>query len=318
MSVRDVRNMGSSLSRIHQLPRLETINLTFHPIYGVYGGTDLGQRPATVQESIFRALAASFDVRAPSELTSLSLHNLRTLDPPALEIIPYHTILPTLRRLHLSVLADRDPDTSKHPAHWRYFWRTLFSPIPAVPIHTQFALTELTLHSREYVGAPSGLSIRELHFPRLSMLSLGKIVFDLTLGAEVFILRHAGTLSRLELLDCKVLMSKNTSLSPPSSTAITTGMELSPSPYWDRIWDRFAADLTALVTLFVNELHDKLTLPCHRTSQGIRYVHYSETSESYELIDGNELLIAADLAALQRFDMTVAARARSKEKCVES
>ena len=90
MSVRDVRNVGSSLSRIHQLPRLETINLTFHPIYGVYGGTDLGQRPAAVQESIFRALATSFDVRAPSELTSLSLHNLRTLDPPLSKL--YHTI----------------------------------------------------------------------------------------------------------------------------------------------------------------------------------------------------------------------------------
>ena len=316
MSVRDVRKAGSSLSRIHQLPRLETINLNFHCIYSTYGGTDLGRHPAAVQESIFRALGTGFDVRAPSELTSLSLHNLRTLEPPALELLPYHTILPTLRCLHLSVLADRDPDTSKHPAHWRYFWRTLFFPIPAVPIHTQFALMELTLHSNEYVGAPSGLSIRELHFPRLSVLSLGKIVFDPTLGAEVFILRHANTLSQLELLECKVLMSKNVSLSPPPCTTVTTGVELSPSPYWDRIWDRFAADLTALVTLFVDELHDERTY--NRTSLGIRYVHYSETSEEYVLIDGNESRIAADLAALQRFDMTVAARARSKERGVES
>lgn len=64
----------------------------------MYGsGVDLdGQRRVALQDSILRALAAtSFDVRVPSELASLSLHNLRTSGIP-LETFPLKTILTTL------------------------------------------------------------------------------------------------------------------------------------------------------------------------------------------------------------------------------
>lgn len=309
-----IRELESLFSRIHQLPRLETINLTFDPIYDKYSNVDLDDRGcASLQELILRALSASFGVRAPSKLTSLSLHNLRTSDPPALETFPFHTILTTLCRLQLSVLFDSIPIPSTFFARWRHFWSTLFPHMPAVPVQTQTSLTELTLHSDEYVGAHCGLSLRELHSPHLTMLSLRSIVFDPSLGAEDFILRHAGTLARLKLLECKVLMSANRFPSPSPCTTVTTDVKLDPSPYWDRIWDRFAIELTALVTLYVDEPHDNRGF---RTSKEIRYVHYR--SPHYRLIYGNESRIAADLAALKRFYATVAARAQSKEKYVES
>jgi hypothetical protein len=326
MSVRTnaTPELESLLSRIHQLPRLEIINLKFNHVYkksryrNVDVDLDTGGR-FTLQESILRALAASFYVRAPSKLTSLSLHNLRASDPPALETFPFQTILTTLRRLQLSVLFDRAPDPSTFPARWRHFWSTIFPRMPAVPIQTQFSLTELTLHSDVCVGTHSGLSLRELHFPRLSALSLGKIVFDPLLGAEEFILRHAGTLSRLELLDCKVLMSENRFPSPSPCTTIATDVMLDPSPYWDRIWDRFAAELTALVMLYVDEPLDNPRRSC--TSQDFRYVHHRPEEPEYEMyvmIYGDESRITADRAALRRFYMTVAASAQSKEEPVES
>ena len=308
-----VRELESSLSRIHQLPRLETINLTFDPIYNNYSNVDLDHLGCdALQETILRTLSASFNIRAPSKLTSLSLHNLRTSDPSALETLPFQTILPTLRFLHLAVLFDSLPNPSTFLDRWHHFWSNLFPRMPTVPIQTQLSLTELTLHSDEYVGTHSGLSFRDLYSPRLSILSLRGIVFDPSLGAEDFILRHAGTLSRLKLLECKVLMSANRFPSPTPSTTIATDVELSPSPYWDRIWDRFAEELTTLVTLYVDEPHDNGGV---RTSKEIRYVHYRPGRfREYMLIYGNESRIAADLAALKRFYVTVAARARSK-KC---
>jgi hypothetical protein len=310
-----IRELESSLSRIHQLPLLEAISLRFNPVYKTCSDADLdGQGRAVLQASILGALATSFSVCAPSKLTSLSLHNLRSSDPPALETFPFQAILASLQRLQLSVLFDCASVPSTFFARWCHFWSNLFPHTPAVPIQTQLSLTELTLHSDEYVGALCGLSLRELDFPSLSVLSLRSIVFDPILGAEDFILRHASTLARLELLDCKVLMSANRFPSLSPCTTMATGVELGPSIYWDRIWDRFAAKLTALVMLYVDE---PLENPMHSCTY-FRYVHRRvETYEKYVLIYGDESRVMADHAALQRFYITVAASARSKEGRVE-
>jgi hypothetical protein len=67
-----ISELACSFSRVHQLPRLETLNLMF---YGKWLDPD-GKCRLPVQESILGALAASFSIRAPPTLTSLSLHNL--------------------------------------------------------------------------------------------------------------------------------------------------------------------------------------------------------------------------------------------------
>lgn len=59
------------------------------------------------------------------------------------------------------------------------------------------------------------------------------------------------------LTDCPRHPIKNT-------TFATTDMELRHRPYWDRIWDCFAAELTGLLTLYVDECHDDREYRVHR------------------------------------------------------
>jgi len=285
MSVRTsaIHELASSFSRIHLLPRLASINLTF---YGKWHNPD-SKGSLVLQASILDALVASFGVRAPSKLTSLSLHNLcsSVFSSPALDSSPFQTVLMTLRRFH--------------------FWGTLFTCIVLAPM--QASLTELTLHSDAYVGASSGLSFRELHFPHLCALSLRNLIFDRSIGAEDFILRHAVTLARLELLMCKLLNDADSShsTSPSSSTTSKADEESSDGPSgWDRIWDRFEAELTALVVLHVDERRrdpwGNATLEC-------RYVDPGPCVSFWEA-DAPEPRNVADAEALRRFRMTVAAR----------
>ena len=59
--------LGSSFSRIHQLPLLETINLKFFRAHGHQLDSNNEGR-LTLQASILGALAASFSFRAPPKL----------------------------------------------------------------------------------------------------------------------------------------------------------------------------------------------------------------------------------------------------------
>ena len=86
----------------------------------------------------------------------------------------------------------------------KHLWSTLGAKV-FVP--TQQTLTELTLHSKMNVGASSGLPLASLSFPCLRALSLRNVVFEPSAGIENFILRHAATLTRLELLTCKLAIN---------------------------------------------------------------------------------------------------------------
>jgi len=166
---------------------------------------------------------------------------------------------------------------------------------------TQDSLTELTLHSDTYVGVLFGLPFASLYFPHLRGLSLGKFVFEPSLGAEKFILRHATTLARLELLECKLPIDSDTFDPPP--TALANDVESIPmSKSWAVIWGRFAAELTALLALHI--------------SWGVsgRYVRLVETM-FYREVYVREPLNVADDTAIARFHIPVAAR--SKAVCGE-
>ncbi|KAI9433403.1 hypothetical protein H4582DRAFT_994631 [Lactarius indigo] len=242
-----VHELASSLSRIHQLPRLETINLTFYPSYG----NRIDRGGFALQSSVLGALASSFSVRAPN-LTSLSLHNLRlcTLDLSPLESPSFQTVLTVLRRFQLSVLFDGAPGSDTDFQRWCNFWCTLCPRRILAPM--QHSLTELTLHSEANVGALSGLSFSGLHFPHLCALSLRMIVFEPSVDAKQFIVRHATTLARLELIACKLPLGPDISL-PPSPTSRTRDDPSSEPDIWERIWDQFSVELTALVVLHVEE-----------------------------------------------------------------
>ncbi|KAH9008654.1 hypothetical protein EDB85DRAFT_2283598 [Lactarius pseudohatsudake] len=238
-----IHELADSFSLVHQLPRLETINLTFCPVSDDSLDPNGGGRLA-LQASILDALAASFSVRAPPNLTSLSLRNLRILDHLPLESPSFQTFLTPLRRLELSVFINRGLEPETFPASWCHFWSTTFPRMVPAPTHN--SLTELALHGGTPVGASAGLSLAALHFPRLCALSLRDLVFEPSVAVEPFVLRHAATLARLEILWCALPTGTDTHLS-------LSGSEES-SPCWERIWDRFAAELTALVELHVDSL----------------------------------------------------------------
>jgi hypothetical protein len=300
-----IDELASSFSRIHQLPRLETIKLNF---YGKWHTSDSEGRLA-LQESILGALAESFSVCAPSKLTTLSLHNLNPSVLSSLDSPAFQTALTALQNLELFIIVDHSLAALDH---WVHFWglcpHVVLSP-------TQHSLTGLTLHSGAYVGSSSGLSLRALHFPHLRELSLCNLVFDRSVGAEDFILRHAATLLQLGLIMCKLpfhidTLSLSTSTSPSQFTTPARDEESSNGPgFWDRIWDRFAAELTGLVSLYVDERRRD---PWGNASLECRYVDPG-TAVSYLEVDAPEPRNTADAKALQRFGMTVAARSE-KEK----
>ncbi len=170
----------------------------------------------------------------------------------------------------------------------------------------QHTLTALTLHSQTSIGASSGLSLASLHFPDLRTLSLRNFIFDPFIGTENFILRHATTLKRLELLSCKLPIHN-----------IIAFLSLSPTPTqnasvpeygrWDLIWDRFAVELTALVSLNVDERHRDLQ---GHFGPECRYV---DSKRPFPWVVNYEITHPAPTdtangAALERFRDVVAAR----------
>ncbi|KAH9173973.1 hypothetical protein EDB89DRAFT_646711 [Lactarius sanguifluus] len=286
-----VRKLASSFSRVHQLPRLETINLTFYPRYGNRRHTNQQDRSSlTLQSSILGALSSSFSVRAPN-LTTLSLHNLRISDLSPLESPPFQTVLTTLRHFQLSPLSG-PPDPFAVDDRWSHSWGTLRSRM-LTPM--QHSLTELTLSSDADIGALSGVSFAALRFPRLCVLSLKRLVFEPSEGAQNFILRHAATLVRLELFMCKLPTN-------PIIFFIPSLLFLNPRvDTWERIWDCFAAKLTALVSLHVDEFYDEWD---SEFRYGLQDISILDNWNPYAYARRN----TADAAALRRLRMTVAAR----------
>jgi len=189
-----------------------------------------------------------------------------------------------------------DPDTVFD--RWCHFWGTLCPHKVLAPM--QHSLTELALLSDTNFGAFSGLSFAGLQFPHLCALSLCRLVFEPSVGAQHFILRHTATLARLELFTCKLPISINIFLPPSPSTALAQDEESSSGP-WEGIWDRFAAELTALVSLYVDECRVAW-------SSDFRYVLPDPETMTYKGIMAPARRDAADAAALRRFHMTVTAR----------
>ena len=291
-----IGELACLFSRVHQLPRLETINLMF---YRRWSGSDSKGHIHLLEQSILGALAASFSIRAPPRLTSLSLHNIYPSVISSFDSPPIQTVLKTLRHLQLFMILDMNAPLD----HWYHFWGALCPRIFLAP--TQHSLTELTLQSNVYFGASSGLSLRELDFPRLCALSLCNLVFDRSVGVEYFVLRHASTLARLELLKCKLPIDRNKQLPIPDPSTILARDDESGFGLdcWCGIWDRFAAELTTLIVLRVDERRPNLWVGA---SSECRYV--SSGPCAYWEADVSESRNVADTEALRRFQTTVAAR----------
>jgi hypothetical protein len=154
----------------------------------------------------------------------------------------------------------------------------------------QHTLTEFALHSNVYVGASSGMSFAGLHFPHLCTHSLRNLVFDASVGADFFIVRHASSLLRLVLLSCKL----------PAHRGIT------PSDGWNSIWDRFAVELTALVSLHVDNPECSYVYVGHNPE--FQSFDNASPNISFFLHCARQSRDATDFEALKRLRSVVTAR----------
>ena len=311
-----IPELADSFSRIHQLPRLEAIKLTFFPVDTHDSELDWDvEGRYTLQASILTALAASFSIRAPTGLISLSLHNLRTYGGALALPLSFQTVLETLRCFQLSVVyAHGNTAFFNWLDFWRIFPHAVLSPM-------EQSLTRLTLHNDRLIGASSGLCFTGINFPHLCTLSLSRIVFEPSVGVESFILRHAATIARLELIACRLsiidgnedrLPSPSSSLSSPLSPPTLHKAEesiLRPA-YWGRIWHSFAVKLSALIALHVDERDKNRSYSrpfvCRYVRPGLEL--------SYMEFLSNAPLNEADSAALQRLHLTVAARSEGMHR----
>ncbi|KAF8266157.1 hypothetical protein EI94DRAFT_1701975 [Lactarius quietus] len=291
-----IPELASSFSRVHQLPQLETIDLTFFPADGHWRDDDFEGR-LTLQSSILGALADSFGVRVPAKLACLSLHNLHSSGVTPLESPPFQTVMKNLRFLQLFVI-DSDNVRIGPDNPLVHFWGTFCRRQVLVP--TQESLTELTLHSLKVIGAAFELSLAELHFPHLCALSLCKIVFEPSVCAENFILRHAATLTRLELIGCMLPIYTDM-----ITVQVASDGELMHRPtYWGPIWESFAMELIALV-----KLHIDVIMPIDSSHNEYWYVRPMHAN-FYRLARPPSYIAEVDAAALERLHMTVAARSK--------
>ena len=115
------------------------------------------------------------------------------------------------------------------------------------------------------------------------------LVFDASVGADFFIVRHASSLLRLVLLSCKLPAYRSTPLNG-----------------WKGIWDRFAVELTALVSLHVDNPECSYVYVGHNPDFSITYLSGPNLSFSLDCIYPSR--DAADFAALERFHSVVTAR----------
>ncbi|KAG2366355.1 hypothetical protein BDR07DRAFT_1396272 [Suillus spraguei] len=131
-------------------------------------------------------------------------------------------------------------------------------------------------------GAYHSLATRlsSFYYPSLKSLVLENIIFDHTPsfdGVEEFVLRHKDTLQRLELQSCACYV-------PDPATIIRQ---------WSAIWQRWAAELTNLTELVVNNSDCRYVL--FDADRG--YIPHGEVSTSVSENDSSSLQVFKDSIA---------------------
>ncbi|KAI0047353.1 hypothetical protein FA95DRAFT_1559193 [Auriscalpium vulgare] len=217
------------VSLLRTLPVLQSLSMRFPS----------GLPDFELQHAVLEALKASPNsVACPlPALRNLSLQNVHHGHPsPFVDVLSCANPYPHLTHLFLST-----PPCFYTPSKVTEFWMQGVLPVLRCCSAT---LTALTLKSVEEIGFPT-VVFDGIYFPHLTNLSLARVLFDEKTGTEGFILRHAPTLSFLELIGCKAVM-------------ITDMPTPGPSYTWEKIYKSFALDLQSLSILVISPdtMHD--------------------------------------------------------------
>ncbi|KAA1478186.1 hypothetical protein DENSPDRAFT_845377 [Dentipellis sp. KUC8613] len=215
---------------------LSTVKLIFYPYY-VEESWDDDTTPSAqlrVQHAILDGLARA--AAAGLSLHTLVLLNLSAVPSPVFDEPSFAALLAPLRILHIDTISGLTE--GDYPMdEFAEFWESSMTDRLLPPAGPDAPLESLTIRSEDDVGLQPWFTFGDRSYPRLVELSVTHIMFDGSDGGiEDFIVRHAGSLRRLEIKDGKI--------------GIEQGEE-GPTQFWAAIWTRLRETLTELEELVV-------------------------------------------------------------------
>ncbi|TFY54224.1 hypothetical protein EVG20_g9796 [Dentipellis fragilis] len=217
---------------------LSFVKLIFYPDY-VEESWDDDSGPSA-QLRVQRAILGGFACAASAglRLHTLVLLNLIAVHSPVFDEPTFATLLAPLHVLRIDIISGYTEGNFPLDK-FSEFWETSMTDRLLPPAGPEAPLEVLTIQSQEDVGLQPWFSLGDRMYPRLAELSVTHIMFDgLDGGVEEFIVRHAGTLRRLDIKNGKI--------------GIEQGEE-GPTQFWAAIWTRFRETLTELQELVVGE-----------------------------------------------------------------
>ncbi|KAJ7810760.1 hypothetical protein B0H14DRAFT_2862146, partial [Mycena olivaceomarginata] len=186
--------LGIVFSGLSQFRNLKILRLNFHRKFRE--NDPKSPTHYLLLEQIFAALASN---SAAPLLVSLALNNLIAIPDNIYAQDHFHRLFRSLQELDISVLSD-----------WQGYYDPLLGEFwdESVPhmVRNATAVTALTIHGDQAVGAAPAMSFEDMFLPQLSSLVLHQFAFqdDLDMDVVKFILRHKATLARLELHGCSI------------------------------------------------------------------------------------------------------------------
>ncbi|KAF7305314.1 hypothetical protein HMN09_00783000 [Mycena chlorophos] len=200
--------LAAVFAGLHKFPNLSSLRLRLH---GQWLEKYLNEAPEEpthfylVQLRLFQALASNLNPLP--KLVSLTLVNVIGADHEIYKDPRFFDVFRSLEHLEISVLYGIGSSAVTHTSYYiedpiKRFWKDVVRVLSNAP-----GLTSLVLRSDHPVGSDPPIPLGDIHFPRLQSLVLQMFSFipkDPHSDVLPFILRHASTLTRLELRDCAV------------------------------------------------------------------------------------------------------------------
>ena len=219
-------SLASSFARIHELPNLKSLTLSFPCLTGNLTSME----PLRLQWTILSVLSS----RSPlPSVTSVNITGMTALYHPVYDLPSFRSLFGSLTSLSIGAAISHDLAEPQFRDPFIKFWEETFQHRMLGSV--SHSLTSLKLSSSSFVGVVPRLDFSQVNFPALELLSLKRILFNMDTHIEDFIVRHKGTLRTLWLMDCKIAI-------------LGSFEEPEGAPHrWSHIWARFAKELGALV-----------------------------------------------------------------------
>ncbi|KAG8216295.1 hypothetical protein J3R82DRAFT_6356 [Butyriboletus roseoflavus] len=218
---------------------LESVVLNFWPSFRSQHGTEIHEHPFWFTDRQVAVLHAVHHAIKSSCIRSLRLNNVVLRSPACYDFVSSVTNSP-LHHFSMSVVANSELGA------WSGSKALNGSISSLLPVSND-NLKSLVLRSPEGLYHSLNTQLRSSHYPALETLVLENIVFDPTPsadGIEEFIIRHKGSLRRLELRSCA-------SYVPSVTNSIRR---------WSTIWKRFEEELVSLTEVVVGDAHQGYAL----------------------------------------------------------